>query len=109
MTVENKHKVAKKVWRKWSPHAQAVFNGTYEDILRVGQTCFLHPDTIARKLNPEEFTTVAWNAAWTAACQAQNPGDVTGRVDNVDPRPSGAQVVADGQKKAMTYADSLAG
>ena len=94
----NEHKVPKKQWKKWGKyhvhgesHAQAVFNGTYEDILRIGQTCFLHPDTIRRGLSPAEFSAIAWNAAWIAAEQTQNPGDITEQVITVDdppPRPS---------------------
>lgn len=91
----NEHKVPQKQWRKWGDLARAVFNGTFADILRIGQTCFLHPDTIRRGLSPEEFSAIAWNAAWIAAEQTQNPGDITEQVITVDdPRPTGGEVRA---------------
>lgn len=83
----NEHKVPIKQWRKWGYHARTVFNGTFADILRIGQTCFLHPDTIKRGLSPAEFSAIAWNAAWIAADQSQNPGDITEQVITVGPRP----------------------
>lgn len=81
---KNEHKVPKKQWKKWNDHAQAVFNGTYADILRIGQTCFLHPDTIKRGLSQKEFSAIAWNAAWLAADQAQDPGSITEEVISDD-------------------------
>lgn len=84
--IENTHKVAKKQWRKWSEQAQAVFNEVYET-MRDNQQLFLHPqahfvtqrckngcDPIAGSAcsdcpdTSKEWTTTAWNAAWTAAC-----------------------------------------
>lgn len=84
MTIQNLHGVHKEKWRKWSPEAQAIFNGLYEDIERVGQCCFLHPNTVARNLSPDEFKTVAWNAAWLAADQVMQPGSITERVDTIE-------------------------
>ena len=72
--VKNNHRVNARVWKRWGLRAQAVFNGTYEDILHIGPALFLHPLTVARKLSKTEFSTIAWNAAWTAADQMKTPG-----------------------------------
>lgn len=66
-TVPNTHKVASKTWRKWNAQQRALFNGVYEDIQNVGAKLFVHPVTAQRDLTDEEFDTIAWNAAWTAA------------------------------------------
>jgi hypothetical protein len=65
--VENKFKVPQKTWREWGAEQRKLFNGTYDDILSVGTALFLHPVTVQRKLSDDEFRTIAWNAAWTAA------------------------------------------
>lgn len=64
----NDHNVDSPQWEKWTDEQRAHFNGVYEDIIRVNSRLFLHPITIQRKLSDEEFMTIAWNAAWTAAC-----------------------------------------
>lgn len=84
MNVENTHKVSSRQWRKWSERGQTLFNDVYEDVRRVGQLCFLHPDTIGRRISDTEFDAMAWNAAWTAAYLLDNPGDMTARVDTVE-------------------------
>jgi hypothetical protein len=63
----NDHDVDSPQWEKWTEQQRAHFNGVYEDIKRVGSSLFLHPITNQRKLTDEEFDTIAWNAAWTAA------------------------------------------
>lgn len=60
----NTHDVPKKVWTKWSAHAQHVFNLIYPN-MRDTQDIFLHPKAV--KMESEHWQTVAWNAAWTAA------------------------------------------
>lgn len=64
---KNIHNVQAKAWQKWNEQQRALFNGTYEDIQNVGCEMFVHPTTIQRKLTKDEFDTIAWNAAWTAA------------------------------------------
>ena len=65
--VPNRHRVDRSQWEKWNAEQRALFNGTFEDIGRVGPGLFLHPVTHQRKLSAEEFETIRWNAAWTAA------------------------------------------
>lgn len=74
---ENKHKVAKTQWRKWSGSQRAMFNSLYEDIMQMGTGLFVHPDTVERKISDAEFSTIAWNAAFLAACHTDNVGNVT--------------------------------
>lgn len=65
--VTNKYKVGASQWRKWTNHAKKVFNRTYEYVKRQ-ETINAHPKTVA--LSRAAWATVAWNAAWTAACVA---------------------------------------
>jgi len=79
--VDNSHKIPKKQWRRWSEDQRALFNGVYEDILAVGSDAWLHPVTVQRKLSADEFNTIAWNAAWTAAHLLK--GERTGEVQTI--------------------------
>ena len=65
--MKNPHKVPAKQWQKWNKKQRKMFNGVYEDIMNVGTALFVHPITMQRKLSDDEFRTIAWNAAWTAA------------------------------------------
>lgn len=53
-----------KKWAEWTPHARGVFNLVYSTI-RANQSLFIHPK--ATPHSREQWNTVAWNAAWTAA------------------------------------------
>lgn len=64
----NHHKVPARKWRNWPDICQRIFNNTYEQMV-LNQPLFLHPKAAASR--PEHWTTVAWNAAWTAADAAQ--------------------------------------
>lgn len=89
--MKNQYKVPAKTWRQWSKKQRKMFNGVYEDITNVGVDLFVHPITIQRKLSDEEFRTIAWNAAWTAAMILKNmfTGEIAilykGRVIAVEP------------------------
>ena len=54
-----------KQWRKWDEGQRKLFNAVYKNIMEFGATTFLHPKTEIP--TPDEFRTVAWNAAWVAA------------------------------------------
>lgn len=81
---DNTHKVPLKQWRKWTPAARKVFNETYDTMLN-NQGLFQHPKTAA--VPQAQWTTTAWNAAWTAADAvmdaAPRDGDV---VSDVTPK-----------------------
>lgn len=62
--MQNKHKVPKKQWDRWSTEAQRAFIGLYEHMTG-SQFAYLHPQ--ADPPNPEHWKTTAWNAAWMAA------------------------------------------
>lgn len=82
--IKNVHGAHPQAWKKWSRKARRMFNGTYENLLRIGQVGFLHPRTIERRLTQGEFDTIAWNAAFEAACQVDNPMGITTAVTKVD-------------------------
>jgi len=59
----NIHGVPKKRWQRWSPNARKVFCAVFETM--EDQKIFTHPET--HPLHREEWDTIRWNAAWTAA------------------------------------------
>lgn len=61
--VRNKFKVPNKQWRRWNAAQRALFNGVYQDITNIGPALFLHPVTVQRALDNDEFMTIAWIAA----------------------------------------------
>ena len=61
--VDNIHTVQKKQWRKWSPRQRQMFNMLYS-AMTDDPKLFQHPDS---DIPYEEYTTIAWNAAWIAA------------------------------------------
>lgn len=61
---KNLYAVPLKQWRKWTPAARKVFNETFET-MNDNQGLFQHPKTAA--VPQAQWTTTAWNAAWTAA------------------------------------------
>jgi hypothetical protein len=60
----NRHRVAKSQWRKWSGQARDLFNSMYET-MKKNQSLFHHPDQ--EHLPKKHWETVCWNAAWIAA------------------------------------------
>jgi hypothetical protein len=70
----NLYHVPNRQWMKWSPQARGVFNLMYSTV-RSNQGLFIHPK--ATKHTREQWGTVAWNVAWTAASAANGelPGD----------------------------------
>ena len=63
MKVQNKHKVPKSQFKKWSPRAQETFNSLFEYMVK-NQPFFSHPKA---ETSRDHYATTAWNAAWTAA------------------------------------------
>lgn len=79
--VPNPHSIPKKQIKKWGPTGLALFNFVFEDIMSMGRV-FLPPSM--GKIGPEEFKTIAWNAAWTAAHFIPKGGQKTGVVIDYD-------------------------
>lgn len=71
MVIKNTHKAGKFQWAKWSHTARFVFNSTYE--LMLDQSLFKHPE--APYVKDDHWKTTAWNAAWMAACHADECED----------------------------------
>ena len=86
--VENVHSVPKKVWQKWTGKQKEIFNNLFDEFSRVGPECLLHPQTVAKGISGEEYSTIAWNAAWLAAHVYRN--EFTSEVITVDE--SGAEI-----------------
>ena len=87
MTVANIYNVDESQWAKWSAAARMHFNHVYADVLDVGVNLFVHPETVKRQLGAEEFATIAWNAAWTAASQLDKPGVLSEVVEETTTEP----------------------
>ena len=62
-SIRNDHKVPKKQWRKWSHAQRQMFNMIWT-CMTDDPKLFQHPKS---DIPYEEYTTIAWNAAWTAA------------------------------------------
>lgn len=60
----NLYHVPGKTWRAWSVQARGVFNLIFST-MRPNQSLFIHPK--AQPHSKEQWSTVAWNAAWIAA------------------------------------------
>lgn len=70
MSVTNDHKVPNGLWNEWSEEGKNLFNYVFNQLLRLGLELIAHPETIAREaenMSPEEWRTIAWNAACVAA------------------------------------------
>lgn len=91
---KNKFGVDPSCWKKWDEKQRKLFNGTYDDIVRVGSALFLHPVTVQRELSDDEFQTIAWNAAWTAARMLRGE-----RVDEVHTMHEGRVISIDDVRK----------
>jgi hypothetical protein len=63
----NLYHVPLRQWRKWDARTRQVFNEVYSAMVWQ-QEMFQHPKQ--EKLSRSHWKTVAWNAAWTAACAA---------------------------------------
>lgn len=70
--VGNKNKVQKSQWKKWSNHAQRIFNDVYHAMRPSMQTTLTHP--MAPVLTRDYWHTLRWNAAWLAADAANKKG-----------------------------------
>jgi hypothetical protein len=62
-SIQNRHRVPAKQWRRWSEHARRVFNTVFQTMGE--QDLFLHPKATPAKR--EHWRTTRWNAAWVAA------------------------------------------
>ena len=63
--VANKHRVAKKEWRKWSEHARRVFNDLYGELPPKSQWKVVSP--YATLVPETHWQVLRWNVAWLAA------------------------------------------
>ena len=61
----NIYHVPVKQWRKWPAQCRQVFNVMYSQMIK-NQDFFQHPKT--HSVPKSQWSTVCWNAAWTAAC-----------------------------------------
>ena len=61
--IDNKNRVPKDQWKKWSEPAKAMFNSLYNRSMD-NREIFTHPMT---SMKPVEWKTIAWNHAWVAA------------------------------------------
>jgi hypothetical protein len=75
--IPNPYKVGRSQWSKWDNDQKTLFNYVYGDIIKIGPCFFLHPITTQRNVSAEEFSTIAWNAAWTAARMLRDPSPTT--------------------------------
>ena len=62
-TTDNDYNVPDKQWRKWSPKQRQMFNMIWS-AMTDDPKVFQHP---ASDIPYEQWKTIAWNAAWTAA------------------------------------------
>lgn len=67
--MKNLNRVPKKQWRKWSKVAKTAFNRTYT-FMFYNQKVVTHPKM--ENINPRQWKTIAWNAAWIAADAVDN-------------------------------------
>ena len=65
--VKNTNKVSSRMWSNWRDDQRRLFNATHDEIMRLGPTLMLHPNNV--QMPHEEFSTIAWNAAFIAADQ----------------------------------------
>lgn len=63
--MRNRYKVSKRQWARWGSNARNVFNTTYGTMQR-SQALFTAPATAT--LPRVQWKTIAWNAAFIAAC-----------------------------------------
>jgi hypothetical protein len=66
--VANKYKVPKRAWGRWSNHAKGVFNRVFHTMRN--QDLLIHPKSAPMKR--KHWDTVRFNAAWHAACAADD-------------------------------------
>ena len=62
----NEFKVPKDQWSKWSKKQRGMFNDLYSAMMRSPSLFNSHPQ--APTIEPDQWRTIAWNAAWNAAC-----------------------------------------
>jgi hypothetical protein len=68
----NRYAVPKRQWAKWGKAQRRVFNYVHSAMIR-NPDLFQHPSAYAspRKAFAQLWKTIAWNAAWEAACAAE--------------------------------------
>lgn len=66
--MRNRYKVPKRQWRKWDERARNVFNTLYATMIADQRIYNAAPNAPA--LPRAAWRTVAWNAAFVAACAA---------------------------------------
>ena len=59
---KNAHKVNKRVWKKWHPLQQAVFNRMFDSLRDQG---LVNPK--GEPLSRKDWGVVRWNSSWLAA------------------------------------------
>lgn len=64
----NRYKVSARMWKRWGVEGQRVFNNLYRMMIS-NQKLFMHL-SVSQFLPRVHWKTVAWNAAWIAACEA---------------------------------------
>ncbi len=63
-SAENEYHVQADQWAKWDKSQRSRFNEVYS-AMRMSPSLFTHPDAV--HIPSEQWTTIAWNAAWVAA------------------------------------------
>jgi len=63
-SAENEFNVPADSWNGWDKSQRSRFNEVYS-AMRLSPSLFTHPDAIT--ISAEQWTTIAWNAAWVAA------------------------------------------
>lgn len=63
--ISNKHKVPKKMWRRWSRQAKRTFNAMMYSMRPRMQPIVQHPD--APLLSRDHWHTIRWNTSCIAA------------------------------------------
>lgn len=64
----NENRVPQKQWRKWNIKARRVFNDLYSSLM---DSQLWLPNSLQKKITPQEHKVISWNAAWLAADAAK--------------------------------------
>lgn len=62
--MQNKYKVPKRQWRKWSDAARGVFNHLYSSMI---QSPWVFQTPMMENVPIQAWRVTAWNASWVAA------------------------------------------
>ena len=63
---DNEFSVPQDQWDKWDDRQRDLFNTLYSAMMRSPSLFNSHPE--APTIQPDQWRTIAWNAAWQAAC-----------------------------------------